>query len=68
MDNSTDIYEVTLVDKNGKSDDMESDCYINAMYYFYYSTTNEAAVLTSATQSARFANDQSDVEIEFTKK
>lgn len=71
MDNSTDIYEVTLVDKNGKSDDMESDCYINAMYYFYYSTTNKSAVLTNATQSMRFTNEQteqSDVSIEFTNK
>lgn len=71
MDNSSDIYEVMLVDKNGKSDDMESDCYINAMYYFYYSTTNKSAVLTSGTQSMRFSNeknDLTDVAIEFTKK
>jgi len=71
MDNSTDIYEVTLVDKNGKSDDMESDCYINAMYYFFYSTTNKSAVLTNATQSMRFMNEQieqADISIEFTKK
>jgi len=71
MDNSTDTYEVTLVDKNGKSDDMESDCYINAMYYFFYSTTNKSAVLTNATQSMRFMNEQieqADISIEFTKK
>ena len=76
LKNTTNIYEVTLVNKNGSSmdPDPESDCYINAMYYFYYSPENKSAVLTDATQSGRFAifpddeAESGDVKIEFTNK
>ena len=65
--NSSGVYQVKLVAKNGQNNDPESGCFTNFVYLFQYSPKNHIAVITSGYQNSPFngTNGQYEPEIDF---